>query len=131
MQERETALLAESEKAREDDGTGDASIDPYESYITLCVKKAQLSWTFLEHLKKMKEVRDILVKTRGELEDLDKEYPDYRDKYFEKYMDARKTAGFEGNKAPEGQDNFIKFMVEDAVIPTIDTDEVLPVSNYE
>jgi hypothetical protein len=131
MHEREQALLAESEKAREDDGTGDPHIDPYENYITLCVKKAQLSWTFLEHLTKMKEVRDILIKTREELECLDKEYPDYRDQYFEKYMDARKTAGFEGKKATEGQDNFIKFMVEDAVIPTIDTDEVLPVSKYE
>lgn len=125
MKEREEKLLAESKKAREDDGVGDVEVDPYENYITLSVKKAQLSWTFLEHLKKLKEVRDIIVKTREEIAELDTEHPDFREKYFEKYMKARQDAGLD-MKVRQEQDNFIMYMVEEAMIPTIDTDEVLP-----
>lgn len=125
MKEREEQLLKESKKAREDNGTGEIKVDPYENYITLSVKKAQLSWTFLEHLKKIKEVRDIIIKTREEITKLDEEYPDFRDKYFEKYMEARKNAGLDTNVREE-QDNFIMYMVEEAVIPTIDTEELLP-----
>lgn len=125
MKEREEQLLKESKQAREDNGTREINVDPYENYITLSVKKAQLSWTFLEHLKKIKEVRDIIIKTREEITKLDKEYPDFRDKYFEKYMQARKNAGLDTNVREE-QDNFIMYMVEEAVIPTIDTEELLP-----
>jgi hypothetical protein len=125
MKEREEAMLAESDKARKDDGIGDPDVDPYENYITLSVKKAQLSWTFLEHLKKLEEVRDIILKTRANLEKLDIEHPEFKNKYFEKYMDARKKSGLD-EKVRDIQDNFIKYMVEDVSIPTIDTDEVLP-----
>ena len=40
-------------------------------------------------------------------------------------MDARKKSGLD-EKVRDIQDNFIKYMVEDVSIPTIDTDEVLP-----
>ena len=125
MKEREEALLAESEKARKDDGKSNPEVDPYEEYITLSVKKAQLSWTFLEHLKKIKEVREIILKTRNSLYNLDQEYPEFKDKYFEKYMDARKKSGLDEN-IRDMQDNFMKYMIEDVLIPTIDTDELLP-----
>jgi hypothetical protein len=125
MKEREEKMLAESEKARKDDGKSDPEVDPYEEYITLSVKKAQLSWTFLEHLKKLKEVRDIIIKTRKTLNVMDKDYPEFKDKYFEKYMDARKKSGLDEN-IRDIQDNFMKYMVEDITIPTIDTDEILP-----
>lgn len=119
IKEREEALLSESRKA----ARGEEDFDPYDNYITLKVKKAQLSWTYLEHQKKMLEVKDIIVKTRKQLEDLDKEFPDFKDKYFDKYMEARKNAGLDGKyaeSAEKNQDNFIKFMVEDADIPEID-----------
>ena len=125
MKEREESLLAESEKAKKDDGTSIPDVDPYEEYITLSVKKAQLSWTFLEHLKKLEEVRGIIINTRKTLSKLDSEYPDFKSKYFEKYMDARKKSGLD-EKVRDVQDNFMKYMVEDVPIPTIDTNEILP-----
>ena len=125
MKQREEKMLEESKKAKEDDGVGEVEVDPYEQYITLCVKKAQLSWTFLEHLKKLQEVRDIIIKTREELKDLDENHPTFKDSYFEKYMNARKEAGLDEN-VRETQDNFMKFMIEEATIPSIDTDEELP-----
>jgi len=126
MKEKEEQLLAESEKARKDDGTGPVpETDAYDEYITLCTKKAQLSWTFLEHLKKLKEVREIIVKTRAKLVQMNAEHPEFKDKYMDKYMEARKKAGLD-ERIRDVQDNFIKYMVEEANIPTIDTDEILP-----
>ena len=125
MTKREEDMLAESDKARKDDGVGDPDVDPYEEYITQCVKKAQLSWTFLEHLKKMDEVRNIILSTREKISKMDQEFPEFKDKYFQKYMDARKKSGLDEN-IRDVQDNFMKYMIEDAKIPTIDTDEILP-----
>lgn len=108
IKEREEALLAESK--REED-------DPYETYITLKVKKAQLTWNYLEHQKKIVEVRDIIKKTRRELAELDNSYPDFANNYFEKYMKARKDAGLkEDPNDPETKNNFIKYMVEDVTL---------------
>jgi hypothetical protein len=119
IKEKEEALLAESKKAQEDDGVSEIVADPYENYITLQVKKAQLSWTYLEHIKKMEEIKGIIVKTRKSVEQLDIENPTFRDQYFEKYMEARKHSGLDQQ---EQQDNFIKFMVEDVRLPGIDDD---------
>lgn len=126
MKEREQELLAESKRAREDDLKSEPEpADPYDNYITLNVKKAQLSWTFLEHLRKLHEVRSIILKTREEIKTLDEKHPEFKDNYFEKYMTARKNAGLD-EKVRETQDNFMRYMVQDAEIPTIDTDDVLP-----
>lgn len=125
MQKREAELLKESAQAQKDDGVGaPPEEDPYERYITLQVKKAQLSWTFMEHLKKLEEVRNIILKTRQEVSTLDESNPEFKDMYFQKYQEARESAGFNDKKTQE--DNFIKFMVQDTVIPTIDTNEKLP-----
>lgn len=123
IKEREQKLTEESRKAQQDDGLSEVDEDPYEKYITLCVKKAQLSWNFLEHIKKLTEIRDIIIRTRKEIKSLDETYPDFRDKYFKKYMQARESSGFNDKNIKE---NFLRFMVEDISIPTIDTDEVLP-----
>lgn len=121
MKEREEQLLEESRKAQADDGTGEPDQgDPYELYITLCVKKAQLSWNYLEHLKKVDEIKAIVIKTRKELEELDLEHPDFSKTYFDKYMEARKKAGLD-ETVRETQDNFMKYMVTDVKLPGIDT----------
>ena len=125
IKNREEILLKESKKAKEDDGTCEIDVDPYDEYITSQVKKAQLTWTFLEHIKKLHEIRGIIIQTREKLTQMDTEYPDFRGKYFDKYKKARVDAGFNMEK-DETSDNFMKFMIEDVEIPTIDTDELLP-----
>jgi hypothetical protein len=114
IKDREEKLLSESKKAVKDE----VVYDSYENYITLKVKKAQLTWTYLEHQKKMKEIVDILVKTRKEIEELDDSYPEYKDKYYDKYMEARESAGLEHSK--ETETNFVRYMVEDVVIPEVE-----------
>ena len=42
----------------------------------------------------MKEVKGIIKKTRTQLDELDSEYPDFNETYYDKYMAARKDVGF-------------------------------------
>ena len=104
IKDREGKLLQESKKEE---------IDTYDDYITQRVKLAQLSFTYLEHQKKMVEVKDIIIKTRKVLKELDEEFPDYQNSYYDKYMQARKDAGLKESKM-DADANFIKFLVEDA-----------------
>lgn len=112
MKEREEKLLEEAKIGE---------VDPYDEYITLRVKKAQLSFTYLEHIKKLKEVKGIILKTRKQLEEMDEKYPEYQNTYYEKYMQARKDAGLKETKE-QADSNFIKFLVEDEPLPGIDTE---------
>ena len=50
---------------------------------------------------------------------MDADNPTFKDTYYEKYMKAREDAGIKESKE-ESQDNFIKFLVEEAVLPGID-----------
>ena len=111
IKEREELLLAESKRE---------SPDEYENYITLRVKKAQLSFTYLEHLKKLDEIKNIILKTRQDVINMDSENPTFKETYYEKYMKAREDAGIKESKE-ELQDNFIKFLVEEAILPGIDS----------
>ena len=104
IKERQEKLLEESKREE---------IDTYEDYITQRVKLAQLSFTFLEHQKKMAEVKDIIIKTRKVVKELDEEFPSYKDTYYDKYMKARQDAGLKESKM-DSEANFIKFLVEDA-----------------
>lgn len=127
--------------------------DDYDTYITLRIKKAQLSFTYLEHMKKLEEVKGLIIKTRKDVEELDKLYPDYKREYYKKYMSAREKAGLktykrskkvidgelkddvEEGEVGEGEekytidealskdDAFLKFLVEDTLLPGIDNIE--------
>jgi len=114
IKNRETELLEQSRKIQK----GEDVSDPYDEYITMKVKKAQLSWTYLEHQKKLEEVVDALVSTIIALDDADVSYPEFKDSYFEKYKKAREDAGFKDTDDCL-KDSFMKFMVEDANIPIV------------
>lgn len=103
IKEREERLLEE---------TKNEAVDPYDSYITLRVKKAQITFTYLEHQKKIVELKEIILKTRKEIEELDKEYPEFQNSYLEKYMKAREDAGIVESKL-DANENFIKYLVEE------------------
>jgi hypothetical protein len=87
-------------------------IDPMELYTTLKVKKAQLSWTYLEHMKKIREIEGIITKTREEIAELDEKDSAYSEQFYDKYMTARRKAGL-----PETDESFIQYLVEDAELP--------------
>lgn len=117
IKKREEELVADTKKEE---------VDPYDEYITLRVKKAQLSWTYLEHVKKMKEIKDIILRTRKEIEKLEEDNSEYKEKYYDKYMNARKESGFK-DTPEEMEANFLKFLVEEANLPGIDETFVMEV----
>lgn len=110
IKEREKKLLDESKR---DD------VEPIEQYTTLRTKKAQLSWTYIEHKKKLKEIESILIKTEKEILELEGENSEFADQFYDKYMKARRDAGL-----PDDDDSFIKYMVEDADLPFLKNVEV-------
>ena len=112
IKRREEKLLAESRQDPED-------VDPYEEYITLRVKKAQLYWTYLEHHKKIKEVKDLIIQTRIDVAELDAKNPEFDKNYYQKYVKAREDVGLKIDKE-EMATNFMQFLVEDEVLPGID-----------
>ena len=85
-----------------------------EDYITLRVKKAQISWTYLETVKKLEEMKDIIIKTRKNIKEIEKDHQSFSKDYYKKYLDARSTAGLSNTS---NEDNFMKFLVEDAKLP--------------
>lgn len=104
IKEKEEKLLEEAKRTE---------ADPYEEYITMRVKKAQLSWTYLEHKKKMEEIQQIILKTRKVIDDMDSEYPDFKQSYYDKYMKAREDAGIKESDA-EKEQSFMRYLLEDA-----------------
>ena len=74
----------------------------------------------------MNEIKEIIKTTRETLDKYDKEHPDFKDSYYDKYMEARNHSGLDSSKEAN-QNNFMKFMVEEAVLPGIDEDLVVTV----
>jgi hypothetical protein len=106
IEQREKDLLSESKREGDE--------PPLERYTTLRVKKAQVVWTYLETQKKMDEMKDIIIKTRAEIQELEKNNDEYAKTYFKKYCDARSESGLDNSA---NQDTFMKFLVEDEELP--------------
>ena len=102
IQQREKKLLQRQKENKDN--------DPYEQYTTMQVKRAQLTWTYIQTKKKLEEIKVIIKVTRESIEKSDKENPEYVKKYKEKYMQARKEAGI---KEDDSNDNFIKYLGKD------------------
>jgi predicted S18 family serine protease len=112
IKEREKTLLEDVKKTEENRD---------DHYTTLRVKKAQLTWTYAETEKKMVQMCGLIAKARHEIEELDKVYPELKDVYYQKYMDARRQAGFTSEKATNDQ-SFMKYLVEDIKLPSVEAE---------
>ena len=101
IQAREKELLEDTQKGEE---------NPADYYTTLRVKKAQITWTYIETQKKMDEMKNIIIKSRNEINEMESTDDSFSKNYFEKYCEARKSSGLENSNI---KDSFMKFMVED------------------
>lgn len=104
--------IQEKEKRLKEDVSKEEA--PDDRYTTLKVKRAQLIWTYHENQKKLKEIVDIIRKAEKEIEEMDKESSEYKKKYYEKYMTARREAGL-----PDDDESFIKYMAQDIVFEPV------------
>lgn len=112
IQNKEKELLEDVKKTEE---------DKEDRYTTLQVKKAQLTWTFLETEKKLQQMTGLIARARHELSELDAKHPELKSLYYEKYMNARRQANLSTDNVSSA-DNFIKYMIEDVRIPAVDAE---------
>jgi hypothetical protein len=112
IQQKEKELLEDVKKDKE---------NPDDAYTTLRVKKAQLTWTYVETEKKLKQMSILIAKARKAVEEMDDENPEFKNVYYKKYMDARNSAGIVTD-TKEMQESFMKYLVEDLQIPAVDED---------
>jgi hypothetical protein len=101
IEDREQQLLAEAKQEDE---------EPLDFYTTLRVKKAQVTWTYLETQKKLDEMKATIIKTRAQIVKMEGQSDTYEKHYFKKYCDARAESGLDNSA---NQDTFMKFLVED------------------
>jgi hypothetical protein len=110
IEDREKVLLEDVKKNEED-------MD--DKYTTLKVKKAQLTWTYIETEKKMRQMCGLIAKAQKELEDLEKTDSTLHTVYYQKYVDARKKAGLSVDK-DSTDESFMKYLVEDVHLPAVE-----------
>jgi len=103
IKQKEKALLEESKRAQKNEPA-----DPFETYITEQVKRAQLIWTYVETRKKMATMKENIEKASSTIKEFDVDNPDFYEKYKKRYYEARKEAGL---PEEDGNENsFIKFL---------------------
>lgn len=114
IQDKEKRLLEESKRAKED-----LPQDPYEVYITDQVKRAQLIWTYVETMKKCKQMKTLVQHATEAIEKSEAENPTFKDQYKQKYFDARKEAGLQDSATEE---SFLKYLGLDQ-LPNLNDEE--------
>jgi len=109
IQEREQQLLKENKEILE----GDYKQDPMDQYIMLKVKKAQLMWTLIENRKRLeKEVIPAIKKTKEEILQMDREYPEFDQQYYERYVNARQAVGIK-DQDKLNYSSFMEYLLDD------------------
>lgn len=110
MQEKEKKLLEESKRAKED-----LPEDPYETYITDQVKRAQLIWTYRETMKKCLQMKDLIATVNETIAATEEAHPEFLGQYREKYLSARREAGITEENENE---SFIRYLGVDQLPST-------------
>jgi hypothetical protein len=87
MTERQEALLADTEQ--------NLSSEPGERYIELQVKRANLVHVYVETRKSLAQIKDLILKCRGEISAFDSSNPECRTDYVGRYETARANLGLE------------------------------------
>jgi hypothetical protein len=111
-------------KRREENLKKDVKVDmedlpTEEAYTTLRVKRSQLIFTFVENIKKMRELKELVYNTDVEIQEMDKNDPTLIEQYHKRYMDARIESGFTEDMVND-TDTFMKYLGND-----VNLDEVL------
>lgn len=109
--EKEKKLLEDSKKA-----INNEPMDVFEEYITENVKRAQIIWTFQETKKKLEQMKETFKKATLRITELDQDNEDFKDRYKDKYMEARRESGI-----PDDNDSFIKYLGLDMSITDLET----------
>jgi hypothetical protein len=66
----------------------------------------------MEHRNKLGEMTDVFEKTLAEVKEMDEEDSDYAARYYDRYMEARRSAGIPDDKNDQ---SFMKYLNTDVV----------------
>lgn len=111
-------IEAQAKKLKEEEVN--PTTDPLDRYIELRVKYATLKFTYQEHEKKVEEIKGLLRKTKAQIGDADEQNPEFRDKFFDKYMAAFVRSGLDKQKPDAMAEAFMKYLCEDIELPFLE-----------
>lgn len=117
---KEVAEIRErEEKLKQDVKVEMEDLPDEEMYTTLRVKRSQLIYTYMENIKKMRELKDLIYNTDKEIQAMDANDPTLIEQYHQRYMDARRESGFT-DEMVQDTDTFMKYLGND-----VNLDELL------
>lgn len=120
QENKEMADIREREERLKQDVKQEVEDLPSEDvYTTLRVKRSQLIHTYMENIKKMRELKALIYDTDKEIQAMDKQDSTLIEQYHERYMDARRESGFTDEMVND-TDTFMKYLGND-----INLDELL------
>lgn len=99
IKRRENELIEQNTKPKE--------VEPIDQYITCKVKKAQLTWTYINTINKLKDIKRNILNTRDEIDHFDTINPTLKDEYLDKYNKSLESVSITQEK-----DSFIKYLDE-------------------
>ncbi len=105
MKQREKEILERNKKSSEE-----LQPDLEEQYITNRVKKAQLTWTYINTMKKLKDMQANIVSCREKIAKMDKTNPEFKNSYMDRYNAALKKVNLE-----QETNSFIMYLENDAI----------------
>ena len=86
--------------------------EPFEKYMMLNTKKAQLSFTYEETTQKMLKVKESIIASREEILRMEAENPGFKDELFKNFKDARTQCGITTDSEAM-RNTFVKFLCQD------------------
>lgn len=111
-EEREIQEIKDREKEilEQNKSNDEPQISDIDKYITNRVKKAQLTWTYIETIKKLDGMKKSILNARKEISELDESDPTLKDSYLERYNASLKKVNLE-----QQVDSFIQYIDKDPV----------------
>jgi len=86
--------------------------EPFEKYMMLNTKKAQLCFTYEETMQKIEKVKAIIISARAEILQMEAENPQFKDELFENFKSARTQSGITTDSETM-KNTFVKFLCQD------------------
>lgn len=86
--------------------------EPFEKYMMLNTKKAQLAFTYEETMQKMQKVKDNIIRAREEILEMEAENPTFKDELFENFKNARAQSGITTDSEAM-KNTFVKYLCQD------------------
>ena len=88
-------ILKKEELLKADVAKGPEDKDPIQKYIELIHKRATCAYLYTQHQEKMEETKNIILRTRQQIADMDLQHPNLKDEYMEHYLNTAKECGID------------------------------------